>query len=106
MVHTASFRHVHRPAGVCLVVEGAIDPGSVPHFTAAIFDAVIVADEVAVLDLTGVTSFGSEGIGCLLTGQALANDHGIELVIEPSRIVRRVLVVVGMADYFKLRAVA
>jgi len=106
MVQTASFRRVHRPTAVCLVVEGEIDGESVPHFTAAIFDVVIVADKATVLDLTRVTFFGSEGIGCLITGQALANDHGIELVIEPSLIVRRVLEVVGMVDYFELRATA
>jgi anti-sigma B factor antagonist len=104
MVQTASFRRVHRPTAVCLVVDGEIDSESVPEFTAAIFDVIIVADKATVLDLTGVTFFGSEAIGCLITGQALANDHGIALVIEPSRIVRRVLEVVGMADYFELRA--
>jgi len=103
MDRIASFRRVDRPSGVSLVVEGQLDGGSVADFTAAVFDAIIVADRSAVLDLTGVTFFGSEAVSSLITGQALANDHGVRLVIEPSRIVRRVLEVVGFDGHFVLR---
>jgi anti-sigma B factor antagonist len=103
MNHIASFRRIHRPSAVCLVVEGEIDAESVADFTAAIFDAVIVADDAAVLDLTKVVFFGSEAISSLITGQALANDHAVSLIIEPSHIVQRVLEVVGVTDCFELR---
>jgi len=99
----ASFRTEFRPSAVCLVVDGEIDTNVVAGFTSAIFDVVIVAEAVTVLDLTRVTFFGSEGISCLITGQALANDHGVELVIEPSRIVRRVLEIAGLDDHFNIR---
>src|SRR4051812_25424349 len=99
----ASFRRADRPYVVCLVVEGEIDDQTVARFTEAIFEVVTTADAAAVLDLNGVSFFGSEGIGSLITGQALADDHRVELIIEPSPIVRRVLEVVGLADYFKLR---
>jgi len=99
----ASFRTALRPSATCLVVEGEIDTNVVADFTAAIFDVVIVADAAAVLDLTRVTFFGSEGISCLITGQALANDHEVALVIEPSRIVRRVLEIAGLEGHFELR---
>ena len=86
-----------------LVVDGDVDDRLVEAFTDAIFKTVVDAQHTAVLDLSGVTHLGANGIGALITGKALAHDHGVELVVEPSRIVRRVVHIVGLADYFGLR---
>jgi len=98
-----TFRRDDRPDVPHLVVDGDVDDRLVDDFTDAIFKVVVDAQSTAVLDLTGVTHFGANGIGALITGKALAHDHGVELVVEPSRIVRRVLVIVGLADYFVLQ---
>ena len=95
-----SFRRDDRRDVPCLVVDGDIDDRLVEDFTDAIFKTIIDAQGLAVLDLTGVTYFGSNGIGALITGKALSHDHGVELRIEPSRIVRRVLEITGVAAYF------
>ena len=95
-----SFRRDDRRDVPCLVVDGDIDDRLVEDFTDAIFKTIIDAQGLAVLDLTGVTYFGSNGIGALITGKALSHDHGVELCIEPSRIVRRVLEITGLAEFF------
>ena len=97
-----SFRRSDRPHVPRLVVDGDIDDRLVDDFTEAIFKTIIDAHGHAVLDLTGVTYFGSNGIGALITAEALAHDHGVELVVEPSRIVRRVLEITGLSDLFGL----
>ena len=94
-----SFRRADVPHVPRLVVDGDIDDRMVEDFTDAIFKTIIDAHGLAVLDLTGVTYFGSNGIGALITGAALAHDHGVELTIEPSRIVGRVLEVTGLATF-------
>jgi len=83
-----------------LVVDGDIDDRLVEEFTDAIFKTIIDAHGTAVLDMTGVTHFGSNGVGALITAAALAHDHDVELEIEPSRIVRRVLRITGLAEFF------
>lgn len=95
-----SFRRDDHPHVPRLVVDGDIDDRLVEDFTDAIFKTIIDAHGSAVLDMTGVTYFGANGIGALVTGKALARDHHVELVIEPSRIVRRVLVITGLAHFF------
>ena len=95
-----SFRRDDRPHVPRLVVDGDIDDRLLEDFTDAIFKTIIDAHGPAVLDMTGVTYFGANGIGALVTAKALARDHHVELVIEPSRIVRRVLVITGLVDFF------
>jgi anti-anti-sigma factor len=97
-----SFRRHDRPHLPRLVVDGDVDDRLVDDFTDAIFKTISDAHGSVVLDLSGVTYFGSNGIGALITADALAHDHGVELTIEPSRIVRRVLEVTGLADFFGL----
>ena len=77
-----SFRRDDRRDVPCLVVDGDIDDRLVEDFTDAIFKTIIDAHGLAVLDLTGVTYFGSNGIGALITGKALSHDHGVELRID------------------------
>jgi anti-sigma B factor antagonist len=99
-----SFRRHDRPHVPHLIVDGDVDDRLVEDLADAMFKTIIDAHGPAVLDLTGVTYFGSNGIGVLITAAALAHDHDVELVIEPSRIVRRVLEITGLADFFGLPA--
>jgi len=85
-----------------LVVDGDIDDRLVDDFTDSIFKTIIDAHGSAVIDMSGVTYFGSNGIAALVTAAALAHDHAVELTIEPSRIVRRVLEVGGMVGLFAI----
>ena len=97
-----SLRRDDRAGTPRLVADGDIDDRMVEDFTDAIFETIRDAHGAAVLDLLRVTYFGSNGIGALITGKALAHDHGVELVIEPSRIVRRVLYLTGLTDFFAI----
>ena len=97
-----SFRRNDRSPQPRLVVDGDIDERVVDEFTEAIFETVRDAESVAVLDMARVTYLGSAGIGALLTGKALAHDHAVDLVIEPSRFVRRVLYLAGLVDFFAI----
>jgi len=97
-----SFERHDRPHLPRLVVDGDVDDRLVDDFTDAIVKTIIDAHGAAVLDMTGVTYFGSNGIGALLTANALAHDHAVELTIEPSRIVRRVLDIAGLAAFLGL----
>jgi anti-anti-sigma factor len=99
-----SFHRHDRPGRPVLVVDGDIDDRLVVAFSDAIVTTILDASGSVLLDMRGVTYFGSTGVAALITGQALAHDHGIELAIEPSRIVRRVLEVTGLADFFALPA--
>jgi anti-anti-sigma factor len=95
-----SFRRDDLPHVPRLIVDGDVDDRLVEDFTEAIFKTIVDAHGPAVLDLTRVTYFGSNGIGALITAEALAHDHGVELTIEPSRIVRRVFEITGLAEFF------
>ena len=97
-----SLRRDDRSATPRLVADGDIDDWMVEDFTDAIFKAIWTRENAAVLDLTRVTYFGSNGVGALITGKALAHDHGVELVVEPSRIARRVLYLAGLTDFFAI----
>jgi anti-sigma B factor antagonist len=99
----ASFRRIDRPGAPCLVVAGEIDLLVVDRFNAALTELIGDAQSPAVLDLTAVTFFNSTGIGALVAANALAEERGVQLTIEPSESVRRVLEVIGMADSFDLR---
>jgi anti-anti-sigma factor len=103
-LHTplGSFRRDDRSGRPRLVADGDIDDRVVEALTDAIFELVCDAHDTAVVDLTRVTYFGSNGIGALITGKAVAHDHGVDLVVEPSRIVRRVLYLVGLTDFFAI----
>src|SRR3954463_14129853 len=97
-----TFERHDRPHLPRLVVDGDIDDRLVDDFTAAIFKTITDAHRSAIIDMTGVTYFGSNGIGALLTAHALAHDHAVELTIEPSRIVRRVLEVGCVVGFFAI----
>jgi len=82
-----------------LVVAGEIDLNNVGEFDAALRELLGGASR-AVLDLTEVTHFGSSAIGALIGASAEARDT--QMLIHPSRIVRRVLEVTMLDEAFAL----
>ena len=103
MSEMASFRRDDRPEVPCLGVEGEIDLENVDEFAEGVAKLISDARWQTVLDLTGVTFFGSTAIGALVMAEGLAQERGIHLVVVPSAIVRRVLEVTGMTGAFELR---
>ena len=99
----AAFRRADRPDAVCLVVDGEIDLSVLPGFQDALVTLVQDARSPAVVDLSRVTFFNSSGLGALITAQQVAGERGVELVVEPSRAVRRVIEITGLDQTFELR---
>lgn len=96
---------VGRSDGVVLVISGELDEASDKAVTAALaaFIAVVPPGEDIRLDLSDVTFFSSSGIRTLLrAAQALDGQH---LKVErASPLVRRVLEITMLAEYFALGA--
>jgi anti-anti-sigma factor len=84
-----------------LLVTGEIDLNNVDEFDAAL-RALLSDAPHAVLDLREVTHFGSTAIGALVGAHDLAGELDVQLVIRPSRIVRRVLEVTSLDETFAL----
>ena len=64
----ASFGRDDRPDAVRLVVVGDLDDSNREDWYAALARLITDATGSAVVDLTGVTFFGSAGIGSLVAG--------------------------------------
>jgi anti-anti-sigma factor len=99
----ASFRRVDRPEASCLVADGEIDLAVIDEFERAIAILIGDADSLAVLDLTGVTFFGSTGTRALVTARESARRRRVDLVVEPSDAVRRTLEITNLTNEFGLR---
>lgn len=56
-----------------------------------------------ILDCTRITFVDSHGINAIMGIAARCRDDGVELTIEPSRQMRRVLEVLGLGAYLGLR---
>jgi anti-anti-sigma factor len=84
-----------------LVVAGEIDLNNVGEFRAALQE-LVGGSSRAVLDLTEVTHFGSSAIGALVGANKVAEARRTQMVIRPSRIVRRVLEVTMLDETFAL----
>lgn len=87
-----------------VVVEGdVIDPGDGPALHEAICSAVRGRATSVEVDLSGVELFGSIGISALLEAKGEANAAGCALtVVATSPIVRRVLEITGLVEWFGL----
>jgi anti-sigma B factor antagonist len=82
-----------------ITLSGEIDMTRVSDLSAAVtlFDASDAAD--AVVDLTDVTFFGSEGVGLLARLHRIALDRqGSVTLINPNRNVLRVVEICGLLD--------
>jgi anti-anti-sigma factor len=83
-----------------LVVTGEIDLDVADSFRNALHSAIDAAHSPAYVDLSGVTFFNSTGIGVLVESQQLADERGVQLVVDPSPAVTRVLELTGLLDEF------
>ncbi len=86
---------------VVVVAEGEIDLETSPELGRAI-DAALAGRAHVIIDLHAVTFIDSTGISLLLTAAERARRSGVELRIEPSAIVRRVLQLTGVEDVLPL----
>jgi anti-sigma B factor antagonist len=78
------------PDRVVLTVLGEVDLVTVPDLEAAIAEHVAAAP-CLVLDLTGVTFFGSLGLAALMRGTQLAEERGTRLLLVIGQRVRRTM---------------
>jgi len=82
------------------MAKGEIDLECENDFRDALADVILDAERPAVVDLTGVTFFGSPGVEALIDSKVLAEDRGVRLIVEPSELVRRVLEVIALDEEF------
>jgi anti-sigma B factor antagonist len=90
-----------RPAPNCVVLSvlGEIDLVTVPTLEAAIAEHVAAAPSL-VIDLSGVTFFGSAGLAAIIRGMTLADERGTRLLIVAGARVRRTMEVTKTAELF------
>jgi anti-sigma B factor antagonist len=90
-----------RPAPNCVVlsVVGEIDLVTVPGLETAIAEHV-AATPCLILDLSGVTFFGSIGLAALMRGMNLADDRGTRLLLVIGPRVRRTMELTRTLDLF------
>ncbi|GLZ27880.1 hypothetical protein Lesp02_00700 [Lentzea sp. NBRC 105346] len=86
-------------------IEGEIDMTTEHLVIGEIMDRLAVRPKTFVLDLTGVTFFGSAGLHVLLDGQAAAERLGTRLavVVPEHGVVNRVLTLTGVDRLLDLR---
>jgi anti-sigma B factor antagonist len=92
---SCTVRQVGRTAQI--TVTGEVDMLTAPELERAFTRPELVFDEL-VLDLRGVTIFGSKGISALLKANQLCAQRGAAMSIEPSPVVTRVISVAGLTD--------
>lgn len=90
-----------RPAPNCVVLSvlGEIDLVTVPGLEAAIAEHVAAAPSL-VLDLSGVTFFGSLGLAALMRGMTLAEERGTRLLLVIGARVRRTMELTRTMELF------
>jgi anti-anti-sigma factor len=90
-----------RPAPNCVVLSvlGEIDLVTVPGLETAIAEHVAAAP-CLVLDLSGVTFFGSLGLAALMRGMSLADERGTRLMLVIGARVRRTMELTRTAELF------
>jgi anti-sigma B factor antagonist len=87
------------PDRVVLSVLGEIDLVTVPGLEAAIAEHVAAAP-CLVLDLSGVSFFGSLGVAALMRATTLAEERGTRLLVVVADRVRRTMEVTRTDDLF------
>ena len=90
------------PTGVRVLADGEVDLETAPMLRSAIADALRANKRVAV-DLRAVTFLDSTGVAALLAAAESARRDSVELEIEVSRVVRRVLELTGVDSALPLR---
>lgn len=94
-----SIRRAAANGEVWLGIGGEVDLQTADQFRRAVQAAVAEAEVGVALDLSGVTFFGSHGIGGLVNARRTADSQGIRFLIRraPPMMVR-VLEVAGLHD--------
>jgi anti-sigma B factor antagonist len=99
-----TFQQNERDGDVELVVGGEIDIATSDAFYDQLGRLVAAAHSPAFVDLSGVTFLDSSGLNALVRASRTAETAGVNLVLlAPSRPVRRVLVLSGLAHAFEVR---
>jgi anti-sigma B factor antagonist len=107
MGEPAEFSRADQAGEPTLVVVGEIDLASAVPFGQRLAELIRDARSPAVVDLSGVTFFDSSGINVLVRAGVSAEAAGVDLILQaPSRQVRTVLTLTGLADHFQTRGVA
>lgn len=84
---------------VRLGVAGEIDLDTRDQFDAALSEAVAVAGDSVVVDLSEVAFMGSEGVNSLVRVRQQAHRHAVDVtVVAATPCVRLVLSVMGVSD--------
>jgi anti-sigma B factor antagonist len=92
------------PAGAVVTADGEVDIETSPTLRDAIEDALRRYDRVHV-DMRAVTFMDSTGIATLLTSAEAARRDEVELTLQVSQAVRRVLELAGVDSSLPLRGV-
>jgi anti-sigma B factor antagonist len=97
----ASVPFTVRPERGVLVVGGEIDVATSPELMAVLETVVAQRDGDVVVDCSAVTFFGAAGVGALVAARnRLRGSRHRVIVRNPSPVVRRVLMIVDLADLF------
>jgi len=93
---TARYERADGDNTTYLVVEGEIDLANVCEFNRHLARLVGEARSPAVLDLRGLTFFGSTALNAVIAAHTCAETRGVQLRIRPSPLVLRVIHVAGL----------
>lgn len=97
--HVLSIDVSHREGVAVVFVKGEIDMESAPQLAVALEQQP--SDKDAYIDMADVRFIDSSGIAVLINQLARMRQHKGELHIQnPSRVVRRVLEIAGLSEYF------
>ena len=91
-----------RPGTRRVTVTGELDMTTCPRLDAELDRAVAEAPHRLVLDLLGVGFCGVTGVAALARLRRHCAEAGIDLVIKPSRVVRRALDLTAVGPLFRL----
>ncbi|OXM69173.1 STAS domain-containing protein [Amycolatopsis vastitatis] len=91
-----------RPGTLRVTIAGEIDMATRPRLDEELDRAVAAAPDRLVVDLLGVGFCGVTGVASLGRLRARCADAGVELVLKPSRVVRRALDLAAVAPLFGL----
>ena len=98
------FHQHERDGDVALVVVGEIDLATSDAFYDQLRVLVAAAHSPAFVDLSEVSFIDSSGLNALVRASRVADGAGASLVLlAPSRAVRRVLLLSGLAGAFDVR---
>ncbi|WP_309234358.1 STAS domain-containing protein [Nocardia sp. XZ_19_385] len=84
-----------------LTVEGEVDLSSAPELQSATDEALRAGRSVLVMDLSGVTFFGSAGLNVLIRALRVLPPNGLRVVISAP--VQRAIEVTGLDSQIPLR---